>query len=99
MPTRKTPRRKAAAISTSQARANFANALERAQTDNAIIAFERYGKPIAALAPIDAVRLLAGERVAPAAQKAIVEAARAIVRTLPAQVARTKSAPKRGGKR
>jgi len=46
--------------STSQGRANFARALETAGTQHAIVGFDRYGHPIAALVSIDAVRLIAG---------------------------------------
>jgi len=47
-------------ISTSEARANFADALGMAQEENTVIGFDRYGKLVAALVPIDAVRMLAG---------------------------------------
>jgi hypothetical protein len=46
--------------STSEARANFAEALETAQVDCAVIGFERYGRTVAALAPIQAIYMLAG---------------------------------------
>jgi hypothetical protein len=51
---------KAQIYSTSEARANFAEALETAQLQNTVIGFDRYGRPIAALVSIDAVRMLAG---------------------------------------
>jgi hypothetical protein len=51
---------KAQVYSTSEARANFAEALETAQLQNTVIGFDRYGRPIAALVSIDAVRMLAG---------------------------------------
>ena len=44
--------RKARVYSTSEARATFAEALETAQVDNAVIGFDRYGRTIAALVPI-----------------------------------------------
>lgn len=47
-------------ISTSEARANFAEALGLAQEENTVIGFDRYGKLVAALVPIDAVLMLAG---------------------------------------
>jgi hypothetical protein len=47
-------------ISTSEARANFAEALGLAQEESTVIGFDRYGKLVAALVPIDAVRMLAG---------------------------------------
>ena len=47
-------------ISTSEARANFAEALGMAHEESTVIGFDRYGKLVAALVPIDAVRMLAG---------------------------------------
>ena len=60
-------------ISTSEARANFAEALGLAQEESAVIGFDRYGKLVAALVPIDAVRMLAGrgEEVEPAVRNKI----------------------------
>ena len=47
-------------LSTSEARANFAEALETAQVDNAVIGFDRYGRTVAALVPVEAIYMLAG---------------------------------------
>jgi hypothetical protein len=60
-------------ISTSEARANFAEALGMAQEESTVIGFDRYGKLVAALVPIDAVRMLAGrgEDVTPAVRHKI----------------------------
>lgn len=60
-------------ISTSEARANFAEALGLAQEESTVIGFDRYGKLVAALVPIDAVRMLAGrgEDVTPALRNKI----------------------------
>jgi len=60
-------------ISTSEARANFAEALGLAQEESTVIGFDRYGKLVAALVPIDAVRMLAGrgDVVAPAVRNKI----------------------------
>jgi len=60
-------------ISTSEARANFAEALGLAQEESTVIGFDRYGKLVAALVPIDAVRMLAGrgEDVTPAVRNKI----------------------------
>jgi hypothetical protein len=52
--------KKVAEQSTSFARANFANALKTARKDDAIIAFDRYGKRVAALVSMNAVLMLAG---------------------------------------
>lgn len=74
--------------STSEARANFAEALEMAQVDNAIIGFDRYGRPVAALVPIEAVLLLAGfkDDVSPRKREAIREAAALFVANMPGRV-------------
>ena len=60
-------------LSTSQARANFADALGMAQEQSTVIGFDRYGKLVAAVVPIDAVRMLAGraKEVAPAVRAKI----------------------------
>lgn len=47
-------------LSTSQARAHFAEALETAQVENAVIGFDRYGRTVAALVPVEAIYMLAG---------------------------------------
>lgn len=57
-PVARAPKRQT--ISTSEARANFAEALGMAQEESTVIGFDRYGKLVAALVPIDAVRILAG---------------------------------------
>lgn len=64
----KSLRRKAAArkaktapvYSTSEARANFAETLETVQAESAVIGFDRYGRTVAALVPIEAIYILAG---------------------------------------
>ncbi|MBX3509831.1 MAG: hypothetical protein KF700_01435 [Hyphomonadaceae bacterium] len=85
-----------ASVSTSQARANFAGALGAAQAKNAILGFERYGKPIAALVPVDAVRMLAGEAVERATQAEITAAAQQFVQAmLGAAPAPAKAPPKK----
>ena len=65
--------RKARVYSTSEARANFAEALETAQVDNAVIGFDRYGRTIAALVPVEAIYMLAGmgNMIAPAVRAEI----------------------------
>jgi len=47
------------------------------------LGFERYGKPVAALVPVDAVRILAGEEVSRATRAAIAEAAALFVANMP----------------
>jgi hypothetical protein len=80
----KTPK-KPLTYSTSEGRANFAEALETAQLENAIIGFDRYGQLVAALAPIDAVRMLAGRgaEVEPAVRDKITRLARLFLHNVP----------------
>ena len=72
-------------LSTSEARANFAEALETAQVDNAVIGFDRYGRTVAALVPVEAIYMLAGfgKHVDPATRKEIEQGAIAFARNVP----------------
>lgn len=76
---------KTSVLSTSEARANFAEALETAQVDNALIGFDRYGRTVAALVPVEAIYMLAGlgRLVDPATRKQIEEGAIAFAHTVP----------------
>ncbi len=80
LPTRASARRpaKTQVYSTSEARANFAAALEAAQRNKAVIGFDRYGRTVAALVPVEAVYMLAGMggEVAANVRKGIEAAAR-----------------------
>ncbi|MEZ5995512.1 MAG: hypothetical protein R3C25_07130 [Hyphomonadaceae bacterium] len=78
-------RGRAPVLSTSEARANFAGTIESAQIDNAVIGFDRYGQTVAALVPVEAVYVLAGQEhlVDPASLKVIREGARAFARSVP----------------
>lgn len=78
-------RKKAQVYSTSEARANFAEALETAQVDSAVIGFDRYGRTVAALVPIEAIYMLAGlgKRVPAATRKAIEAGALDFVNNVP----------------
>jgi hypothetical protein len=82
------PRKKATVYSTSEARANFAEALETAQIDCDIIGFDRYGRTIAALVPVEAIYLLAGlhHLVEPAVRTKIEAAARTFAQSVPNRV-------------
>lgn len=84
----RSPQRRSQILSTSEARANFAEALEMAQVDNAIIGFDRYGRPIAILAPVEAVLMLAGhgDEVSPRKREAIKESARLFAANMPGRV-------------
>jgi hypothetical protein len=89
--------KKAQVYSTSEARANFAEALETAQLENAVIGFDRYGRPVAALVSIDAVRILAGRanEVEQVTQEKIGRLANIFLYTLPAnKTVESKAAPK-----
>jgi hypothetical protein len=76
---------KASVLSTSVARANFAEALETAQVDNAVIGFDRYGRTVAALVPVEAVYMLAGmsKLVDPATRKEIEAGAVSFAQNVP----------------
>lgn len=85
-PKRKTNRTpKTRVLSTSEARAHFAEALETAHVDKAVIGFDRYGRTVAALVPVEAVYMLAGlGRLVPAAtRKDIGGAAAVFARNVP----------------
>lgn len=80
-PARAPPKRKSGGkpktqvLSTSEARAHFADALETAQLGNAVIGFDRYGRTVAALVPVEAVYMLAGlGRLVPAATRKEIQA-------------------------
>ncbi len=72
-------------LSTSEARANFAEALETAQVDNAVIGFDRYGRTVAALVPVEAIYMLAGlgKLVDPATRRDIEDGAVAFANNVP----------------
>jgi hypothetical protein len=80
---------KAQVYSTSEARANFAEALETAQLQNTVIGFDRYGRPVAALVSIDAVKMLAGmdSKVEPAVRDKIKRMASLFMNNIPVEEA------------
>lgn len=88
--------RKARVYSTSEARANFAEALETAQVDNAVIGFDRYGRTIAALVPVEAVYMLAGmgHMISPAVREEIAAFSQQFVRSVPSRVSMPEEAPR-----
>ncbi|MBX9746330.1 MAG: hypothetical protein K2X34_05480 [Hyphomonadaceae bacterium] len=77
--------------STSEARANFAEALESAQVDGAVIGFDRYGRTVAALVPVEAIYMLAGmgEDIDPAIRNRIARGVRQFVSLVPNRVGKT----------
>ena len=74
--------------STSEARANFAEALETVQIESSVIGFDRYGRPVAALVPVEAVYMLAemGAQIDPAVRSKISRAARGFIGAVPNRV-------------
>lgn len=74
--------------STSEARANFAETLELVQAESAVIGFDRYGRTVAALVPIEAIYILAGmsTSIAPDLRSRVQEAARDFVLQVPNRV-------------
>jgi hypothetical protein len=93
--------RKARVYSTSEARANFAEALETAQVDNAVIGFDRYGRTIAALVPVEAIYMLAGKghMVAPGVREEIASFSQQFVETVPSRVGAAEPAPRGAAKK
>ena len=85
--------RKARVYSTSEARANFAEALETAQVDNAVIGFDRYGRTIAALVPVEAIYMLAGmgHMIAPSVREEIASFSQQFVKSVPSRVTANES--------
>lgn len=74
--------------STSEARANFAETLEIVQAESAVIGFDRYGRTVAALVPIEAIYILAGmsSSIAPDMRNRVQEAARDFVDQVPNRI-------------
>lgn len=90
--------------STSEARANFAETLETVQAESAVIGFDRYGRTVAALVPIEAIYILAGRggAIASDLRSRIQGAASDFVDLVPNRVGKkierkrvTKAAPKK----
>lgn len=85
--------------STSEARANFAEALETAQLDSAVVGFDRYGRTVAALVPVEAIYMLCGlgGKIDPDIRQKIERAARSFVAKVPnrigKKIASKKTAP------
>jgi len=78
-------RKKTTIYSTSEARANFAEALETAQVESAVVGFDRYGRTVAALVPVEAIYMLAGMEhlVSPATREQVIEGARTFIAEVP----------------
>ena len=73
-------------FSTSVGRANFARALEITDQEKTVVGFDRYNRPVAALVPIEAVSMLAGQgEVDPSVRARIVRMARLFMSAMPAE--------------
>ncbi|HYD88561.1 MAG TPA: hypothetical protein VEA80_13895 [Vitreimonas sp.] len=90
----------APSFSTSEGRANLARALETTDQEKTVVGFARYNTPIAALVPIEAVRMLAGQEgeIEPAVRAKIVRMARLFLASdqpvrRPRRAAASKKAP------
>jgi hypothetical protein len=97
-------------FSTSKGRANFARALKTTDRQKTVVGFARYNRPVAALVPVEAVAMLAGEgaKVAPDVRAKIVRMARQFQAGMapspktpgpPAKRAKPKAAKKRPAKK
>jgi len=84
-------------FSTSQGRANFARALETTDLEKTVVGFDRYNRPVAALVPIEAVSMLAGQTggVDPAVRAKIVRMAKLFLAAMPANKKSARRAPAR----
>lgn len=76
--------RASSVYSTSEARANFAEALEAARKEGAVIGFDRYGHTVAALVPLEAIYILAGrgDRISPLTRERIERGAKNLVQDI-----------------
>lgn len=85
-------------LSTSEARANFAEALETAQVGGAVIGFDRYGRTVAALVPVEAVYVLAGlgHTLPSATVAAIKRQAKSFVDKVPTRMSGRAATPPKG---
>lgn len=94
--------------STSEGRAHFADVLQATSMDKAIIGFDRYGRSVAALVPIEAIRMLAGrdDQVSQDERRRIKRMAQLLLSNVPdrtalvpVEVYREKEAPRARTKR
>ena len=96
-------------FSTSKGRANFARALKTTDRQKTVVGFARYNRPVAALVPVEAVAMMAGEggKVAPDVRAKIVRMARLFLASTaptkaggrPAKRAKAKAAKKKAAKK
>jgi hypothetical protein len=74
-------------LSTTEGRQRFPDLLQTCFGDKAVIGFDRYGRALGAVVPMEAVRLLAGydEAVDPRVRETIALTAQALLRKVPAE--------------
>jgi hypothetical protein len=74
-------------MSTSEGRQRFPDLLQSTFGDKAVIGFERYGRVLGAVVPMEAIRLLAGfdDSVDDATRDRITKTAKALIREVPAE--------------
>lgn len=84
------PRKTQIVFSTSEGRAKFPDLLQSAFGDKRIIGFDRYGRIMGAVVPIEAVRLLAGleAEVEDDTRNRIAKAAKALLAQIPQESTR-----------
>lgn len=75
-------------LSTTDGRQRFPDLLQTCFGDKAVIGFDRYGRALGAVVPMEAVRLLAGydDCVDPHVRETIASTAQALLRKIPAEV-------------
>lgn len=97
----KRPAKQSPVYSTSEARANFAATLDAAQRENAVIGFDRYGRVVAVVVPVEAAYILAGleREVSPARRAEIKQAALLFVRSVPTRISKKKAPAKKAKKK
>lgn len=74
-------------ISTTEGRQRFPDLLQTCFGDKAVIGFDRYGRALGAVVPMEAIRLLAGydQSVDPRVRETIELTARALLSKVPAE--------------
>lgn len=87
MSSKKQPPDRNVLFSTTEGRARFPDFLQMSFGDKAVIGFDRYGRVIGAIVPMEAVQMLAGETVDADVSARIRRAAQTLVREAPGNAA------------
>lgn len=95
-PAKRRPAPRPFVCSISDGRARLAGLVQAASVEKAIIGFDRYGQAVAALVPIEAIRILAGadSDVGADTRRGIRRMARQLLATLPESVVLASRGPK-----